>query len=216
MLENISKFISGIVEGRDPDLNGHHQRLADKIVHFADHVGCSAEERHLLGIGASIHDVGKLSINEHILNKPTRLTASEMALVRQHPEIGYQLLSPLGLDPRITDVVRYHHENFDGTGYPGGLEGKSIPFLARIVRLWDTFDALTMNRPYHKGVPIEEALEVMAGSERHYDPELLRAFRQFILGRDSRSEIAREAGPANCSQAATCNETAGAQRACPC
>ncbi len=183
MLESISNFISGIVEGRDPVLNEHHQRVAVGISEFAEYIGCTEEERQILSIGASIHDLGKLSINEHILNKPARLTATEMELVRQHPELGYQLLAPLNLDTRVTGIVRYHHENFDGTGYPEKLKGDRIPFYARIMRLWDVYDAVTMDRPYHKGVSSSEALQILVDTSERYDPELLASFCHFIEGR---------------------------------
>jgi hypothetical protein len=131
-LERISKFVAAIVEGRDPDLGGHHQRLGESAVLFAQHIGCSSEETELLSVGARIHDIGKLSISEHILNKPARLTAAEFSLVKQHTEIGNQLLGPLGLASRISEVVHYHHENYDGSGYPRGLAGEAISLLARM------------------------------------------------------------------------------------
>lgn len=175
-LERISKFVAGIVEGRDPDLGGHHQRLGKSAALFAKYIGCSPEDAELLSIGARIHDIGKLSISEHILNKPARLSAAEFSLVKQHTEIGYQLLGPLGLDPRISEIVYCHHENYDGSGYPQGLSGEAIPLLARMVRIWDSFDALTMNRPYHQGVSSEEALQVLQRGSHFYDPLLLKPF----------------------------------------
>lgn len=175
-LERISKFVARIVEGRYPDLDEHHRRLGESALAFAKYLGCSAEETELLSVGARIHDIGKLSISEHILNKSARLTTAEFSLVKQHPEIGFQLLSPLGLDPRISEIVQFHHENFDGSGYPQGLTGGAIPLLARMTRIWDSFDALTMDRPYHKGVSREEALRLLQRDAQLYDPELLKEF----------------------------------------
>lgn len=175
-LEKISKFVAAIVEGRYPDLGEHHQRLGESALAFAKYLGCSAEETELLSVGARIHDIGKLSISEHILNKPARLTSAEFSLIKQHPEIGFKLLSPLKLDPRISEIVQFHHENFDGSGYPRGLGGEAIPLLARMTRIWDSFDALTMNRPYHKGVSREEALRLMQCEAHLYDPDLLKEF----------------------------------------
>ncbi len=176
MLEKICKFVAGIVEGRDPDLDGHHRRLGQCARAFARYIGCSVEEMELLSIGARIHDFGKLSISEHILNKPARLTASEFSLVKQHTDIGFQLLAPLDIDPRISEIVRFHHENFDGSGYPAGLAGTTIPFLARMTRILDTFDALTTSRPYHLGVSGDEARQLLQREAHFYDPDLLRAF----------------------------------------
>ena len=175
-LERISGFVAGIVDGRDPDLGGHHERLGQMAASFAQHAGCSSEEAGLFSIGASIHDLGKLSISEHILNKPARLTASEFSLVKQHAEIGSQLVAPLGLDSRIAGILRHHHENYDGSGYPDGLSGEAIPLLARIVRIWDSYDALITDRPYHQGISGREALRVLQKDAHFYDPSLLESF----------------------------------------
>lgn len=179
-LERISKFIAGIIEGCDPDLGGHHRRLGQSAVLFAQHISCSPEDTERLSIGARIHDIGKLTISEHILNKPARLTATEFSVIKQHPEIGKQILGPLGLDPRISEIVHYHHENYDGSGYPEGLSGEAIPLLARMVRIWDSFDALTMDRPYHQGVPGDEALRALQRDLHFYDPALLKSFCEMI------------------------------------
>jgi HD-GYP domain-containing protein (c-di-GMP phosphodiesterase class II) len=175
-IERISKFVAGIVEARDPGLGEHHQRLGEGAALFAQYIGCSSEEIELLSIGARIHDIGKLSISEHVLNKPGRLTASEFSLVKQHAEIGTRLLAPLGFDSRINEIVYHHHENYDGSGYPRGLAEKAIPLLARIVRIWDSFDALTTDRPYHQGVAGEEALRLLQRDSHLYDPILLESF----------------------------------------
>lgn len=172
----IANFVARIVEGRDLDLGGHLQRVAVSAESFAQYIGCSSKDVALVSIGSRLHDLGKLSISEHILNKPGRLTALEFSLVKQHTVIGGQLLEPLGIDSRISEIVVHHHENFDGSGYPHGLVGAAIPLFARIVRLWDSFDALTSDRPYHKGVPVHAALEVMQRDEAFYDPVLLRLF----------------------------------------
>lgn len=181
-LDRISQFVAGIVEGRDPDLGGHLQRLGKGSLKFGQHVGCSTEENQLLAVGAHIHDIGKLSISENILNKPARLTAAEFSLVKQHTGLGRQLLAPLGLDSRILDIVECHHENYDGSGYPHGLSGEAIPYLARMVRIWDSCDALTMNRPYHQGVPLEDALRIMENDAHFYDPYLLKSFCAMVGG----------------------------------
>jgi putative two-component system response regulator len=175
-LEKISKFIGGIMRGRDPDLADHLQRLHTKAGLFGRYLGYSEEDAQMLAIGAGIHDIGKLCINEQILNKPTRLTATEFFLIQQHPAAGHQLLAPLELDARITDCVLYHHENYDGSGYPHGLKGEAIPLFARVVRIWDSYDAITMNRPYHNGQSKEAALEILQRDQARYDPVLLAAF----------------------------------------
>ena len=136
----------------------------------------SLEESEFLAIGAGMHDIGKLHISDYIINKPSQLTTSEFLLIRQHAEIGCRLLNPLNLDPRITDIVLYHHENYDGSGYPKGLSGDEIPLLARAVRILDSYDALIESRPYHKGVATDEALLIMRRDSQQYDPHLLKLF----------------------------------------
>lgn len=175
-LERILTFVAGIVEGRDPDLGGHHERLGQDTLLFARHIGCSSKETEMLFAGSLIHDIGKLSISEHILNKPARITVAEFALVEQHAEIGAQLLAPLGLDSRIGDIVYYHRENYDGSGYPRGLAEDAIPLLARMVRICDSFDALATDRPYHQGIFAAAALRTLQRESNFYDPDLLNSF----------------------------------------
>ncbi len=174
--EQISRFVAGIIESRDPDLGEHHHRLGESAVRFARHAGCSSEETAVLVMGARVHDIGKLAISDHILHKPARLTATELALVRQHAEMGHRLLSPLGLDARIPDAVYHHHENYDGSGYPEGLAGEAIPLAARILRILDSYDAMTETRSYRQGMPRAEALRRLQASAQHYDPRLLEIF----------------------------------------
>ncbi|HET6603826.1 MAG TPA: HD domain-containing phosphohydrolase [Xanthomonadaceae bacterium] len=175
-MDTIARFVEGVVEGRDPDLAGHLDRLGEAANEFSSRLGLSREESELLEMGARLHDIGKLSISESILNKPGRLTATEFSLVKQHAAIGFLLLTPLDLDPRINEIVHFHHENFDGTGYPQGLSGDGIPLLARVVRILDTFDAVTDDRPYKKGASKAQALQILQSEARLYDPELLNAF----------------------------------------
>ena len=174
--ESLLTFIAALVEGHDPDLSGHQQRVAIVSRKLAERAGCTADEIVCACIGAQVHDLGKLSISNQVLNKPGRLTRAEFTLVQQHAAIGYEQIRVLDLDPRIGEIVYSHHENFDGTGYPCRLAGTAIPLLARIARITDTFDAVTMDRPYHKGVSDEEALEILSRSARCYDPDLMSEF----------------------------------------
>jgi putative two-component system response regulator len=178
--ERVAAFVAGIVEGRDPDLGEHHQRLREGTMLFAQHVGYTTEEAQLLSVGARMHDIGKLFISEHILKKPARLTANEVNLVQQHALIGSQFVEPLGLDSRVHEIVLYHHENYDGSGYPRGLAGEAIPAMARIVRIWDSFDALTMTRPYQQAVSTTQALHLLEQDSHLYDPYLLKSFSELI------------------------------------
>mgnify|MGYP003673903495 CR=1 FL=1 len=176
----IKEFITGIIDDRYPDLGGHQARIEVNAVLFAQHIELSHKDIEFLRIGAGIHDIGKISISDYILNKPAKLSRNEFSLVKQHPEYGYNLLKSLKLAPNITEIVLYHHENYDGSGYPSGLTGDSIPLLARMTRILDTFDALTMDRPYHKGISGEEALNIMQQELHYYDPSLLQSFIEMI------------------------------------
>lgn len=184
MLHRIAHFVSGIVDARDPDLAGHHTRMSELAAGFAGYLGFSADDAELLSVGARIHDVGKLSISEHILNKPARLTAAEYSMVKQHTIIGSQLLAPLDLDQRVSEIVHFHHENYDGSGYPLGRHGPSIPLFARVVRILDSYDALTTNRPYQKGVTSKEAVTILKKDSFLYDPELLKQFVEMVTHSD--------------------------------
>ena len=181
-MDRISSFVEQLVSFRDPDLAGHHGRLGNDAHNFALHLGCSAEEARAFKQAAEIHDIGKMAIPEVILNKASRLTPAEMALVKQHAEIGHQIIFPLGLEQEVQDAVLLHHENYDGTGYPKGIGGTEIPQFARMLRICDSFDAITEDRPYHKGVQWGQALQILERDKKFYDPELLGEFTSMMRG----------------------------------
>lgn|SRR5690606_14900531 len=179
-MDKISAFIMGLVEVRDPYTASHQRRLASYASTFARHLSLGEEEAALLTSGAFLHDIGKLAISEHILKKPAKLSEGEYELIKKHCRRGADLLDPLQLHPQVIDIVLYHHENFDGSGYPLGLKGDEIPLLARIVRIIDSYDAITADRPYHKGVPPPLALKILGDDARFYDPDLLEQFMTFM------------------------------------
>jgi putative two-component system response regulator len=194
---NISSFIAGLVHGRDPELGDHHDRAQKLTEAFARLLHCSEDEVTLLGLGARIHDIGKLVVNSHILLKPSRLTASEFDAVRAHSKLGAELLAPLVLDPRIGELVRHHHENYDGTGYPDQLAGVKIPKFAQIMRIVDSFDAITSDRPYHKGATPEEAIKAMRRDWRLYNPAYLDTFLEMVAGpRPQMAQASASSSPA--------------------
>ena len=149
--------------------------LALMIGHAMD---MSQADLKVLGMAGLLHDVGLLKLSLDVLNKETKLSAEEFEQVRQHPQLGYDLVSPAAdLDPRIRQTVLYHHEKFQGGGYPKGLKGHSIPLFARIVAIADVYDALTSPRPFRPEINPYEAVRILlSNSENQFDPEILAVF----------------------------------------
>jgi HD-GYP domain-containing protein (c-di-GMP phosphodiesterase class II) len=152
-------------------------------------MGVSESQLRFVHWGAIIHDVGKIGVSDAILRKPGALTDAKWAEMRRHPEIGYAMLKDIAFLRPALDIVRYHHERYDGAGYPVGLAGEEIPLAARIFAAVDAYDAMTSDRPYRRARSREEALaeiQRLAGAE--FDPRvvqvLLRALRD--SGRDDR------------------------------
>lgn len=129
-----------------------------------------------------LHDIGKIAIAEYLLNKPGRLTDDEMEEVRRHPEIGYRILSSVNDMAEMGDFVLYHHERWDGAGYPKGLKGEEIPVQARIISIADSFDAMTSERSYKVSMTKEEAIEELRRSAgTQFDPVMTRIFIEEVL-----------------------------------
>ena len=129
-----------------------------------------------------MHDIGKIEIERDILNKTGELTDDEWEAIRQHPVWGADMIRPLSSLSGSVDIVMYHHENYDGTGYPNGIRGEEIPLGARILRLADSFDAMTSNRPYKTVLTVSQAVEdVKMHRGQYYDPEVVDAFLEYIF-----------------------------------
>jgi putative two-component system response regulator len=124
-----------------------------------------------------MHDVGKIGVPDRILTKPGSLTEEEFAIIREHVDRGYEIAANVLALSSVTDAIRYHHERFDGSGYPTGLAGESIPLHARIVAVADAFDAMTSGRSYQPAVSMDEAkLELLRCAGSHFDPRCVEAF----------------------------------------
>ncbi len=145
------------VEARDAYTEGHCQRLAKYATVLGQAMGLGEEELAALHRGGYLHDVGKIGIPDAILQKPTKLTDAEFALIKQHPIIGEKLCGDLRSLAAVRPIVRHHHELRDGSGYPDGLRGDEIPLLAQIVAIVDTYDAITTTRPYRHALSAEHA-----------------------------------------------------------
>ena len=131
----------------------------------------------LIETAGKLHDIGKIGIPEEILNKPGRLTDEEFGVIKEHPEIGEQILKPLDFLAETWPIVRHHHERWDGKGYPDGLSADAIPRSAAILSIVDSYDAMTSTRPYREGMPKERALEILRdGAGVQWDPALVERF----------------------------------------
>ncbi|MFN3406310.1 MAG: HD domain-containing phosphohydrolase [Caldimicrobium sp.] len=166
-------------EYRDEHTGNHIQRMAHYAVTIGSHLGLSNEALDVLRYAAPLHDIGKLGIPDAILLKPGSLTPKEWEIMKTHTVIGANILkgSKIKYLKAAEKIALYHHERWDGTGYPLGLKGTKIPLFARIVALADVFDALTTDRPYRKALSLEEAFSIIKkGQGSHFDPELVEIF----------------------------------------
>ncbi|MEQ1590052.1 MAG: HD domain-containing phosphohydrolase [Gallionella sp.] len=166
-------------EFRDTDTGNHVLRMAKYSYLIGQALGMSEEHCKLIELAAPMHDIGKIGIPDHILLKPSSLSANEWAVMKTHPTIGHQILhgSPSKYLSLGAEIALAHHEKFDGSGYPNGTKGESIPIAARIVAVADVFDALTSERPYKKKWTNEAALEYLTtNSGSHFDPLCVQAF----------------------------------------
>ncbi|MGE5245879.1 MAG: HD domain-containing phosphohydrolase [Betaproteobacteria bacterium] len=165
------------VDARDQVTHDHIRRVQKNAMRLAAELGVDDElQLRALEAAALLHDTGKLAIPEHILNKPDKLTPTEFETMKLHATIGADILSPIGFPFPVVPIVRHHHENWDGTGYPDGLRGEQIPIGARIISVVDCFDALTSDRPYRRALAPERALDVIVErSGVMYDPAVVAA-----------------------------------------
>jgi len=165
------------VDLRDPYTGGHSRRVAEYTSEILRALGKTGPEMDLVLSAARVHDIGKIGLPDSVLLKDGRLSQEEMALMQTHPEAGAQLLRRYREFSRGIDIVRHHHERWDGNGYPSGLKGPAIPWGARIVAVTDSFDAMTSDRPYRKGMSPEVARGILLdGRGRQWDAEIVDAF----------------------------------------
>jgi putative nucleotidyltransferase with HDIG domain len=146
------------VEAKDPYTSGHTERVADIAMELAREMGFDESQIPTVNVGAIIHDIGKIGIADQILLKPGPLSPEEFKEMRRHPEISSYIVAELELPPIVKQMVRSHHERYDGGGYPDGLAGEEIPLAARILSVADALDAMTSDRPYRNALPLEVAL----------------------------------------------------------
>lgn len=171
--------LASAVEAKDEYTAGHAFRVTAYALTLAEEIGGVDLVRFRLA--GDLHDVGKIGVPDEVLKKPGRLTEEEFALIRRHPEAGARILEPLMEDEMVLGVVRWHHERWDGRGYPDALAGEAIPLPARILAVADTLDAMTSHRAYRRGLPWEQAVaEIRRCSGTQFDPLVVEAFERVL------------------------------------
>ena len=173
---DIIETLTSAIEVKDHYTEGHSKRVAKISEQIARELRLSSKRVHTIKIAALLHDIGKIGIDERILNKPSGLTESEMSLVREHPEKSVQVIKNISNYGDIQSIILAHHERYDGTGYPNHLKKNDISLDAAIVSVADAFDAMTSDRPYRKGFSVAKAVDIIEEeSGRQFDPRAARA-----------------------------------------
>jgi ribonuclease P protein subunit RPR2 len=175
------KSLAQVVEAKDSTTRGHLDRTQGYGLALARLVDAEVAASPDLGNGFFLHDIGKVGIPEAILCKPGPLTDREWEIMRTHPSVGAQIIEPMRFLGDAAQIVRHHHERFDGWGYPDRLRGREIPLAARIFSVADSFDAMTSDRPYRRAMGVDRALgEIQAGAGTQFDPEIAEVFLDLI------------------------------------
>jgi putative nucleotidyltransferase with HDIG domain len=170
------RSLAAAIDAKDPYTRGHSERVAHYSEMIAKSMGLSEQEVEVVRIGALMHDVGKIGIEDKILGKAGPLTEEEFEIMKLHPSKGAVILEPVRQLKQMIPAMKYHHENIDGSGYPQGLTSEDIPMYAKIVSVADTFDAMTTNRPYQKAMEITYVFERMRSFiGKKFDEEIVEA-----------------------------------------
>ncbi len=179
-LKTISALTSAI-DAKDVYTRNHSRRVAEFSIALAKELHLSGEELENIRYGAILHDIGKIGVNEAVLNKKGKLAPEEFALIKAHPVIGVKILQSVDFSKEILDIVRHHHERYDGTGYPDGLKGEAIPYAARIVAVADAWDAMIFGRSYRRALSYQEAAaELGRGTGTQFDPYMVKKWCEKI------------------------------------
>ncbi|NIM20651.1 MAG: response regulator [Candidatus Latescibacteria bacterium] len=184
------KTLVSIIEAKDSYTRGHTERVAEYAIAIAERMNLPQEEQRRIAFGAVLHDIGKLGVLEKVLNKKEQLDTEEWKILKAHPEVGASIIENMEFLTGTVELVRHHHENWNGKGYPDGLKGEEIPIGSRIIAVADGFDAMTTDRPYRKALKWTEALStIKEGSGIQYDPEVVRSFEEIIRDKNFRKRM---------------------------
>ncbi|MEA3351596.1 MAG: response regulator [Chloroflexota bacterium] len=178
------KVLANAIEGRDRYTRGHVDRVTKYAIWLAEELRWSPNQIRELEFGARLHDIGKIIIPDHILNKKGKFTKTEWQLMKQHPVAGAKILKGINHLQKIIPYILHHHERWDGEGYPDGLKGLNIPLEARVLAIADVYDALTTERPYHPARPYQEVLKfITLNAGKHFDPDVVPFFTKVMKQR---------------------------------
>lgn len=181
MNTNIVRALAYTIDAKDRYTSGHSQRVADYSLAIAKRMGKSEEEQKIIYYAGLLHDVGKIRVSEEVINKPGKLTEDEFNQIKIHPISGYHILKDIHEDARIAYAAKYHHERYDGKGYPYGLEGENIPEIARIIGVADAYDAMASNRSYRTALPQDVVRsEIEKGRGGQFDAEIADIMLEMI------------------------------------
>lgn len=171
------KILASAIEEKDPYMRGHSNRVRIISAEMARKIGYREMEIERIEYGALLHDIGKIAIDQRILDKPGPLTDEELKIIQEHPIIGERIISKVSFFADIASMVRWHHERWDGLGYPDGIKEENLPVPVRILNIVDAFDAMSSDRPYRKALPIERVLEIVESeSGKQFAPDLVEIF----------------------------------------
>jgi len=166
-----------VIDAREHEVGNHSFRVTQFAMVIGRAFGTTGRDLVDLYCGALLHDIGKIGVPDAVLLKKGSLTDDERMIMGNHPEIGHGIISRIGYFARAAEIIRAHHEHFDGKGYPLGLKGTEIPLGARVFAVADALDALTVKRPYHDAVAFDEARKIiLRGAEKNFDPAVVDAF----------------------------------------
>jgi putative two-component system response regulator len=180
--ETVLFALARTVEAKSAFTHGHSERVTGLSLQLAQRCGVRQDDLEVLRKGSLLHDIGKIGIPDSILDKPGKLTADEFDTIKKHPTRGAHILEPLASLRDVLPLVRWHHERFDGTGYPDRLGGTDIPYLVRILSVCDVFDSLSSDRPYRNALPLSTCLEIHRNmtATGAFDPEVAEEFYGMI------------------------------------
>lgn len=186
----LMEVLGSAIAKRDSDTDLHNYRVCLYSIRFAEALGLSKKQIQTVITGAFLHDAGKIGISDAILLKPGKLTAEEFSAMKTHVQLGTEIIAKSSWLESAREVMEFHHERFDGSGYLAGLKGESIPLVARLFAIVDVFDALTSRRPYKEPLHVVDAMSILAGSGgSHFDPRLLAVFEK--IGTALHMEVSR-------------------------